>query len=877
VFILIKYLEEKMKLYKVEKSRLLQLVALLILLSAGIASAQVGRTGVPFLLIAPGARAAGMGEAFISIADDATAVHWNPAGLGRYPLTGAWKTIEGSASDSVKAVVLVKNNLPENNYRQYDIWGLVNNKLAKWDGINWTTGSKQNLAAGSSLKSLLVRYTGLSEEQAGPYIDKLARQNNPISPEAIDSLKNRITPVLPQQYSYKEEIGYGFEKLNKAWLELRLNVDGFNQIRGDIDAALKDSIPSNDKLDKIAFGFDRAITAKGDRNIWISYDLILPDTINCISSDDENVYVGTNSGFYRMDPDKMRWSSFTAKTDTMLSDHITVIEKAGKRTLYIGTDKGLMSFSGRDFKSFASDPEAPKGMITAIAAEGDRNVWAAAGNDLYHYDGLKWTGSQEKELAVGQTLIRSTMQFYGELGAVDSARILPEIASSNIELGDSTKTGQVIKLPYKLGFKGNVTALGVDARGRVWIGTTTGVSYFDGESFHLFGYKLFQADQTIAVKDVAAKFIPDRNPDKLEKLTALIKQYNGLSSDSIQAGSKVLVFANALGTEINAIEPLSGKSTVVATDQGVVEYDGGKWGRMHNNDFQGSHISDIYSRSGEMWVGAGNKVSVYAAPKKQLTFMHSNYLVQLASDIYYEYFSFVYPSKNWGTFGFGVTFLSLGSQQRTDEVGNPQGSFYTYEMALTLSYGTRLMENLYGGLSMRYINSHLSIAGAGKEQGTGIGSSAAIDGGVIYDMTKRWTLAATVTNIGPNISYIDADQADPLPRKLAIGFNYKLVDSPFNRLSIIGEASKLLVDLNHGLSTEIKEIIPHIGVEYWYSNYVALRGGYVYDKIGVQNYFTLGASLQYSSYRFDFAYIPPSNENTNRLGNTMRFSMNAGF
>ena len=36
---------------------------------------------VQFLLITPGARATGMGEAFVSIADDATATYWNPAGL----------------------------------------------------------------------------------------------------------------------------------------------------------------------------------------------------------------------------------------------------------------------------------------------------------------------------------------------------------------------------------------------------------------------------------------------------------------------------------------------------------------------------------------------------------------------------------------------------------------------------------------------------------------------------------------------------------------------------------------------------------------------------------------------------------------------------
>ena len=41
----------------------------------------VSKSACLFLRIAPGARSAGMGEAFCAIADDATAVYWNPAGL----------------------------------------------------------------------------------------------------------------------------------------------------------------------------------------------------------------------------------------------------------------------------------------------------------------------------------------------------------------------------------------------------------------------------------------------------------------------------------------------------------------------------------------------------------------------------------------------------------------------------------------------------------------------------------------------------------------------------------------------------------------------------------------------------------------------------
>jgi hypothetical protein len=41
----------------------------------------ISQAGVLFLMIAPGARASGMGEAFVAVADDATASYWNPAGL----------------------------------------------------------------------------------------------------------------------------------------------------------------------------------------------------------------------------------------------------------------------------------------------------------------------------------------------------------------------------------------------------------------------------------------------------------------------------------------------------------------------------------------------------------------------------------------------------------------------------------------------------------------------------------------------------------------------------------------------------------------------------------------------------------------------------
>jgi hypothetical protein len=44
---------------------------------------KVATVGAQFLKIGVGARAAGMGAAFVSVADDASAVYWNPAGVAR--------------------------------------------------------------------------------------------------------------------------------------------------------------------------------------------------------------------------------------------------------------------------------------------------------------------------------------------------------------------------------------------------------------------------------------------------------------------------------------------------------------------------------------------------------------------------------------------------------------------------------------------------------------------------------------------------------------------------------------------------------------------------------------------------------------------------
>lgn len=281
----------------------------------------------------------------------------------------------------------------------------------------------------------------------------------------------------------------------------------------------------------------------------------------------------------------------------------------------------------------------------------------------------------------------------------------------------------------------------------------------------------------------------------------------------------------------------------------------------------------------------------------EITAMHSNWLPQFNSDLYFDFLAYRQDLEGIGVIGANVTYLNLGEQTITGENDpTPLGTFNSYEFAITASYGTRISENMAVGLSLRYIRSSLSDVGAGSEKGSGKANAFAVDLGWLYKagFLRGLSFGANLSNLGPKIAYIDQDQADPLPTNLRIGAAYKLLDSEFNRLTVAVDFNKLLV-VRHkdgtsdsfykalitawsdqGVSRELKEVITTIGAEYWYSNMIALRTGYHWDETGKANYATFGFGLKYSLYRFDFGYIATGDEG-HPLSGTMRFSLTIGF
>jgi hypothetical protein len=762
-------------------------ILMIVLLLAVETYAQVSLSTVLFLRIAAGARAAGMGECFVAIADDATATHWNPAGLGFYPLASTWIEYVGKQDHQFKSLALLRNNRPENNYKRYDLWAISDTDIHTWDGEEWQNYLSYSLSSGETKESVVRKYTQEQNE------------------ERLKKMLERVT-------------------LEKGIVKL-------------------------------------------------PYNLIFMDTLNCISSDDKNLWVGTNSGLYSFDGEV--WRRFSMQ-DGLPTNKVLSLALTPTGTIWVGTDSGVVRSDGKVFMRMFSAPEVKDQSITQIVARSDNEVWAATQKELLKLDKNLFVPYYIASFESFEGLKEEMKKYLEREDSTKLDMVFKRIEDLNYVVRNQISPQQPLKIEYSLPMEGDITSLSFDRRGNLLVGTEAGLLKLEDGKWKRYGYREFEVKTEKTVEEVAARFLPYKDQGRIEILALKIMDYNHLTSREVQPGQKLYVYANSLGSRILSITMIGEDKLFVGTEFGTLRYDGESWGRYYHVGLERAKAHTIIYKDKDIFFGTEDKAVVYAHARKELTFMHATLLPNLAEDVYYEYLSYVQNTENWGTLGGSITFISYGSILTTAETGQVTGEINPYEFAVNLSYGTKMGKKLALGLGAKFIYSLLSPVGAGKEKGSGNGSSFAVDVGLLYKTPfKRLTLGMAVTNLGPNVTYIDADQADPLPRNLALGFAYKIFDTPYNKLTAIGELNKELVDVSGGLGNIMEQAVKNVGVEYWYASYVALRAGYIYDKIGDIRTATFGAGLRISLLNLDFAYVPANEDvalaNTTRVSGTIRF------
>ncbi|MBC8319592.1 MAG: type IX secretion system outer membrane channel protein PorV [Bacteroidetes bacterium] len=300
---------------------------------------------------------------------------------------------------------------------------------------------------------------------------------------------------------------------------------------------------------------------------------------------------------------------------------------------------------------------------------------------------------------------------------------------------------------------------------------------------------------------------------------------------------------------------------------------------------------------------------------------YTPWLRNLVNDINLAYVSGYYRIDDNQVVAASLRYFSLGEITFTDINGGELGTFKPNEFAIDATYSRILTDKLSLAVAGRFIYSDLTqgqfVQGVETKPGTSVAADVAMywEDEVVWfksiDATFAWGL--NISNIGSKISYSGTNiEKDFVPTNLRFGPRLTLDLDDYNSLSFQLDINKLLVptppiyadstnadgtyiiekgmnpdvsvitgmlqswyDAPGGFSEEMREFSFAIGAEYWYTDVLALRGGFYYEDLtkGNRKYATLGVGLRYNVFGLDFSYLIPVTQDQNPLQNTLRFSL----
>ena len=296
---------------------------------------------------------------------------------------------------------------------------------------------------------------------------------------------------------------------------------------------------------------------------------------------------------------------------------------------------------------------------------------------------------------------------------------------------------------------------------------------------------------------------------------------------------------------------------------------------------------------------------------------YSPWLRALVDDINMAYLVGYKKIDEVQTVSGSLRYFSLGDIVFTSEFGEFMGQQSPNEFAIDLGYSRLLSETFSGSVAIRYIRSDLT----GGQLINGVesrpGNSYAADVAFYYHNEFRanrkdnlFSAGINIQNIGAKISYTEGEVKDFIPTMMKLGVGYTTELDQYNKFSFTIEANKLLVptppidttlfedgaiiypgginsdksviagifssfgDAPGGFSEEMQEINLAAGVEWWYNNQFALRGGYFWEheNKGNRKFLTFGAGFRMNVFALDFSYLLPTQQN-HPLANTLRFTL----
>lgn len=169
---------------------------------------------------------------------------------------------------------------------------------------------------------------------------------------------------------------------------------------------------------------------------------------------------------------------------------------------------------------------------------------------------------------------------------------------------------------------------------------------------------------------------------------------------------------------------------------------------------------------------SGDIHSVYYNPaalttlnSRQLTFSYLNHFLDFQSG----FFAYSFTLPNYGRIALASHFIGYGEFNRTDELGNENGTFGAGSLLLMVDYAQEIAPNFSVGIAMKYIRSTIAEFSS---------SALAGDFGVLFRIPgEQLSFAAGIFNLG-SVTSAFVETKDDLPVSIRVGVNKSLEHLP---------------------------------------------------------------------------------------------------
>lgn len=276
--------------------------------------------------------------------------------------------------------------------------------------------------------------------------------------------------------------------------------------------------------------------------------------------------------------------------------------------------------------------------------------------------------------------------------------------------------------------------------------------------------------------------------------------------------------------------------------------------------------------SGDVTSAFWNPSGLASISEIQINLSYLNYASmfgEASEGMYYGLAAFAMPLKDWGVFGTSLQFFGQGTMYITTDSPEPEKEVdLGINWAWALCYADEISDGLRAGINAKLIHQKLY-----EESDT----AYATDLGVQYNIISvpiNIDIGAALQNLGTGIQMTDAYQTQPLPRNMKFGLALRILDTPAHRLQIVSDYTSFIDKLseskedseNPNFDAQKAGVGIHafrpdrsqrgLGAEYWYSNILGVRLGYKYIPDRPGKHITMGFSIRYTGYQFDYARIP---------------------